>query len=266
MDADVESKDLSLLGAILSHGYLVSGFLPLRVAFPSLAGMLIGPSCDMPPGLLVEAYVDSISTTDGSRIKECLKVEGNYFSQATTHSLFGILSRSGIKQLPTPKNIQQHLLKAAKYEFINKPFAALTAINQGIPSTHYSFWQSMGIVGLWKLYLALSVTPTKVLEFIQEPECCTSHHSRVFDYLTQMIGSMNQDELRTFLRFVTGCSVCIGPIEVIFNSLSGFARRPIAHTCSCQLELPSTYVTYMDFCTEFQSVLSTSEWWRMDAL
>ena len=60
MDADVESKDLSLLGAILSHGYLVSGFLPLRVAFPSLAGILIGPSCNMPPGLLAEAYVDSI--------------------------------------------------------------------------------------------------------------------------------------------------------------------------------------------------------------
>ena len=37
-------------------------------------------------------------------------------------------------------------------------------------------------------------------------------------------------ELRLFLRFITGASVCIVPkIKVEFNALSGFGRCPIAH-------------------------------------
>ena len=158
------------------------------------------------------------------------------------------------------------LLRAAKYEFINKPFAPITAIHQGIPTTHVPFWESIGVIGLWKLYLALSVTPYKVIQLIHEPECTTSNQSRVFGYLMQMIGSMNHDELRTFLRFVTGSSVCIGKLNISFNNMSGFARRPIAHTCSSLLELPSTYLTFMEFDTEFRKVLSTVECWRMDAL
>ena len=47
-----------------------------------------------------------------------------------------------------------------------------------------------------------------------------------------------QTEIPNFLRFVTGSSVCIGrSITVEFNNLEGLARCPIAHTCSCVLEL-----------------------------
>ena len=85
-----------------------------------------------------------------------------------------------------------------------------------------------------------------------------------------MIGNMHPQELWLFLRFVTGASVCIAPkIEVTFNNLSGLARRPIAHTCDFNLELPTAYVNYEDFYGEFKAILtSTSEEfsWRMDAL
>ena len=70
MDAEVDFTDLQLLGKILSHGYLVSGFLPLRVAFPSLAGMLLGPTCQIPAGLVFDSYVDSISTVEGNVLRE----------------------------------------------------------------------------------------------------------------------------------------------------------------------------------------------------
>ena len=72
------------------------------------------------------------------------------------------------------------------------------------------------------------------------------------------------------MRFVTGSCVCITPvIRITFNSLSGLARRPIAHTCDCSLELPTTYSNYNDFRGEFQSILMDTEnefSWRMDAL
>ena len=52
---------------------------------------------------------------------------------------------------------------------------------------------------------------------------------------------MSNDELRRFVRFVTGSFVIsVKSITVSFNKLDSFARRPIAHTCSARLELASS--------------------------
>ncbi len=125
----------------------------------------------------------------------------------------------------------------------------------------------MSIQEFWELYLALGVTASKVIQLLDEPLCLTSNQSRVFGYLVQMIGNMKQDELRSFLRFVSGSSVCLsGRLAVRFNSLSGLGRRPIAHTCDCVLELPVSYTTYLEFVGEFRNVLTSDECWIMNAI
>ena len=71
-------------------------------------------------------------------------------------------------------------------------------------------------------------------------------------YLRTFIGNLNHQDLRNFLRFVTGSSVVIDKkISVTLYSLSGLARRPISYTCNCTLELSVTYLTYPDFVEEF---------------
>ena len=45
-------------------------------------------------------------------------------------------------------------------------------------------------------------------------------------------------------------------------------RRPIAHTCDCVLELPSTYMNYDDFYNEFLSIfdkVNEDDTYRIDA-
>ena len=37
-----------ILGKIISHGYLASGYLPVRISLPSLIAMLLGPSVNIP--------------------------------------------------------------------------------------------------------------------------------------------------------------------------------------------------------------------------
>ena len=70
-----------------------------------------------------------------------------------------------------------------------------------------------------------------------------------------------------FLRFVTGSSVRIGKqITIEFNNLSGLACQPSVHTCSCTLELPSTYATSVKFANEFDNVLSSENAWAMDVI
>ncbi len=45
-ESDTES--FRKLGLVLSHGYLVSGYLPTRIAFPAVVSILLGPHVQVP--------------------------------------------------------------------------------------------------------------------------------------------------------------------------------------------------------------------------
>ncbi len=121
---------------------------------------------------------------------------------------------------------------------------------------------------LYSIYIAQQASPAKVLVLVEDLDTCNPNQERVFGYLQQFIGNMQNEELRLFLRFVTGSSVCTAnAIRVTFNSLEGLARRPISHTCSNILELPSSYLSYLEFATEFKAILNNTEFaWAMDAM
>ena len=146
--------------------------------------------------------------------------------------------------------------------------AAFCAISSGIPPHEKPFWQSFSVEDLHSLYQTLSATPGKVLALLEEPVESSEAQLRVYNYLLQFVGDMENAEVRQFLRFTTGSSVLTAQqIFVSFNSLSGLGRRPIAHTCGCTIELPSTYTSYIDFEQEFKAVLADNEYsWQMDAI
>ena len=79
---------------------------------------------------------------------------------------------------------------------------------------------------------------------------------------------MQNEEVRRFLRFTTGSAVLITEkITISYNSLTGFSRRPIAHTCGCVLELPSSYTSYLKFEQEFTSILTNDDYnWDIHTL
>lgn len=269
--AQIDLSALPILGSVLSHGYLVAGYLPLRIAFPTLAGMLLGPGTPYQNEHLMSAFIECISSTEAALLKECLKVKGSSFSVQTQAKLVEIFSQFDSRQLPTPANFKQQLLQVAKYQFTIKPMAAIASINSGISPAESAFWKGKTVDDLYILYQALTADPSKVLELLTEPEDeLNSSEQRVYLYLKQFIGNMRSDELQNFLRFVTGCSVCpSNNIKVIFNTLSGLARRPISHTCDNTLELSSVYINYQDLASEFQEVLSkvNSEFvWQMDCI
>ena len=51
----------SILGTVLSHGFMVSGFLPIRIAFPSLAMVFCGTDVVIPDVILIESVIDYIA-------------------------------------------------------------------------------------------------------------------------------------------------------------------------------------------------------------
>ena len=74
----------------------------------------------------------------------------------------------------------------------------------------------------------------------------------MYGFLYGFVGDTKRDDIRLFLRFVTGSAVYLEKsIQVTFNNLSGLAHRPVSHTCSCTLELPVSYKTRHEFISEF---------------
>ena len=64
-----------VLGKIISHGYLVSGYLPVRVSLPSLLLILLGPNIDIPRSFLLDALLDYVSENEREKLKSALRIK-----------------------------------------------------------------------------------------------------------------------------------------------------------------------------------------------
>lgn len=267
---DVDATCLSIVGFVISHGYVVVGILPTRIAFPCLAQSLLGSEISFSDDILFESFMDSISAHELSVMKDAMSVvqqQVHSFPPKVRDGIVALFSRFNSRQLPTPATFKQMVINVARYEFISKPAAAVMLLHKGIPKEHQPLWTGMGVNGLYALYKAQSVSTEMVLKMLEEAEGANQSEERVLSYLRQFVGNMGLDELRDFLRFVTGSSACSSlPITVCFNTVIGAARRPIVHTCTPSLVLSTTYTSYQEFVNEFRSCLSSEYAWRMDSV
>lgn len=262
----IDMQVLPIIGRILSHGYLVANFLPIRIAFPSLACMLLGPTVIIPDSILLDTFPDCLSEYEAGIIRECLGCTAP-FGANLEGRVMDVLSWFGCREVPSYCNMRKVIIEVAKYEFVVKLLAAITMMSTGIPHSHAAFWSGKSVEEFHSLYLGLTATSAKIVEII-DCDPADKNEERVLGYLKQYVGSMAQDKVRRFLRFTTGSSVCMTrKISIIFNTLCGFSRRHISHTCSCMLELSSSYVTYLDLVNEFDHVLAQPEVsWCMDGV
>lgn len=261
----------NILGKIVSHGYLVTGILPIRVALPTLICILLGSSVIISKDLLLDSFLDYISNVEKNTLQEAVSFsKKNWFPSDLKEKLMVILSRFGCRLLPSPSNIVSLIEQVARYEFCIKPAAGIAMINSGIPSTHKQFWSAHNPQSIAKIYKSLSISPQKVTDLLRFPECGSSQETRICEYLRMMVENMQPRELAYFMRYVTGSSVChMQSIQIEFNAVTGLARVPIAHTCNCSLELSTSYLNYDDFVQDFRAIFAETNkefTWTMDAV
>lgn len=134
--------DMSILGRILSHAYLVCGDLPIRIALPSLTCMLLGPSTTISRKTLLDTFLDYISSSEREVFKNAfLYKDRSSFPSDMQEDLMGTLSLFGCRTLPTPSNFVDLVEQIARYEFVLKPAAGSAMVHSGIPLTHQNFWK-----------------------------------------------------------------------------------------------------------------------------
>ena len=93
------------------------------------------------------------------------------------------------------------------------------------------------------IYISLVATPAKVLAVIDESESMNASEERIFTYPRQLVGNMKPHELGTFLRFISGSSVCLGrKITITFNNLEW--PGPKAYSSHLSLSSGASYLLY----------------------
>lgn len=258
---------LRTLGTILSHGFMVCAFLPIRVAFPVLATIVFGPDVALTDDVILDSFIDYLATYESSLISEALReVESsNKWSASLQRQIMSTLSRMGCVQVPTKANLKEILVSTARHIFVGKPLGLLYMIHSGVPKHFLRFFEMITMSEFYSLYKALGANSEKVLRLIED--AMNSADERILSYLITFISNSKEDVLRLFLRFVTGSSVVLGEsIQVSFNSTDGLARAPTTKTCSCSIELPLSYSTYPEFEQEFLKILSSEGVWAMDTI
>ena len=257
----------TVLGSILTHGFMVCGFLPVRLSFPTLAYTLLGSDITISSTIVTESFIDFISTYKSSVFQRALKWKGPKFTNELQENLVEILGRMGCRKIPTADNIHQLVIEVARYELCIKPLGAVQALRAGVPTEFYPFWNAFSVKQLHDLYKALCITPKAIIDSLQSSDDLNANQMRIFSYLKTFIGNLTEQDLMNFSKFVTGSSVMLDKkMTITFNNLSGLARRPISHTCGCTLQLSTTFLTYPEFAEELLNVLRSDVTWPMEGL
>ncbi|XP_053288829.1 uncharacterized protein LOC128449596 [Pleuronectes platessa] len=247
-----QEEEWRSLGRIMVKGLEDHGYFPFRLAQAFTAAVTFGEH-SVSPDLLFDSLMLYLSQSERDLLSTALQ---EALVGDDEDEFLDLMDRMGVRTVPTQENLKAVLLQVAHKQIIQQPKYALDNIAAVAGPTLRKFFPS--VLEIHKMYDDLRPTTRKVLKLITaSPNTASENQSLRF--LHQYIRGLDEIGLRKILRFMTGSDViCVKKIEVIFTSLEGLARRPIAHTCGPTLELPSTYNSYPELRSEIESILSSN--------
>ena len=180
-----------------------------------------------------------------------------------------MFSLSGFGEMPKEEKFRSQVVDIATDKMIERSRKFVQVMRKGIPEQHLTlFWGQLTSPSVTLLYEMQRPTPHRVVDVIQvedELQLRPDEHLCLY-FLKEYILGLDQEDLATFLHFVTGASVLPEEINVAFNAVSGFMRHPTAHTCGNMLELPATYSSMQELKREFQEILRNQDAFQMTAI
>ena len=167
--------------------------------------------------------------------------EGDTINQ---QGIIDILSESSVYDLPTRKNLDEIVVKAAKTSLIKKPAWSFQAIIEGMGS----FWKNVTPEMIDSLYEISLPTSQKILDSLDEDEN-SPQDGRISTWLRRYIRSSNQQKLKCFMRFISGSEVLLpnSVIKVVFENQPNDHLRPRTQTCFKILILGRQYSNFYKF-------------------
>ena len=256
------------LGRIMSHGYVMVGVFPTLLSKTFFTALVAGKE-NVTDNDFLEGFLDYVSFYDNVKLQnilgECSTQQS--LSASSIDYLVDFLSEFNVSKMPNAKNLQSILLSVAKTELWNKAVMAANSLKEGLfEGIPGNVWHSATKVQVDDLYQSLQATTDKVLSLIavDDPSAMTKGQDIVFTYFKKYVRTLNERELSSFLRYVTGSSaVVVSSIKVIFHSHIGNLPHVTVHACSAVVDLPSGgYDSFADFKSQMDEVLKNEESWK----
>ena len=152
--------------------------------------------------------------------------------------------------LHTEQNLSRLVEEIAHKEMVQQPAFIIKCWKPILRSAE----ELMGAEVLDKIIDDLKPKARSITKFIQFPESMSHAETTTAHHLMRFVRERDQRELGLFLRYCTGSDLFLfKTIKVSFTDM--FSRQPVAHTCTCTLELVCNYSNYAEFRSEFSSVL-----------
>ena len=254
-----------LLGRILSHSTALLQTIPVRFCKSTLLTVIHSPSAVNEECLLSD-FMKFITESERDILGRAVR-DFQSLQDSDREEVQYVFGRFGMGAVIRQDNINTLLANLARHELCMKPLFLCTLIKSGIPQNHFqAFWEKLSNTTLNDLYKALVPTTSGVLSLIETDDNLRPEEDVTFYYLRDFIRGLGEDDLQSFLRFVTGQDILPQkPIRVMFNRLQGVSRRPIAHTCRNSLELSLCYETIQEFSREFKAILKDPSCYVVDS-
>ncbi|XP_061755685.1 uncharacterized protein LOC133552492 [Nerophis ophidion] len=248
---DYSEKKWQALGRVWLKGYLDHKILPIRLSPAFVLACCKGVS-SVDEELLMMSFARFLSENERVSLEKALQ---GTIDETVEEDLLDVFSRMGSHCLPPKNNLRAAILTMAHKALLQEPKFIIDCFHS---SVHNAMPTLITTDNIMEIYESKRPTNKKVAQMIKSSlESLNPQEQTALNHLLRYVRSIDQRKLEIFLRFCTGSTVlCKDTIEVIFNTLCGLSRRPVAHTCGAVLELPCTYITYPEFRKEFDNVLS----------
>ena len=246
------------LGRILSHTVALTKTVPPNLARSFIISLIFDGEVE--EQCLLEDFLQFVTQRE-----KCLLLKGIHNFQSLNAQekdrLMDFFNAASFFDLPRPNMLKEQIIAIADQELVKKPAPLCSLIRKGIPSRHMEvFWQQLTIQHISHIILLQMPTPEKVHDALMtKVKDLSTAQEKVFYYLKEFVGTLQQDMLLDFLLFFTGSVHQPKEIEVGFTGLVGVQRRPIAHTCFNLIEVPTTYNSFQEFRRELTQILNTPE-------
>ena len=255
------------LGRILYHGWLLTNQIPVRFCEASFVTLVHGEDA-VDEHTLETSFLLYLSQFERDVLTQALST--SELASFQEDAILGVYQQYDMTCIPakTPEQLRNHVITMARSQFVYKPMSTLMWMKNGIAGEKITTLQGLLPVNkIKKLYQALIPSRQKVLAKITYPEDLKPEESRVLSYLRNYIGTLDENLLDKFCRFVTGSpSAPQMPIHVGFNSTTGVRRFPSSSTCSSTLHLSTSYLSFTEFKKEFNVVLIENTSFEMGVL
>jgi hypothetical protein len=246
---DYDDRVWHSIGRILLKGYLDLGYWPLSLSRVYVTAMTLGES-HVQPQQLIDGLFDFLSD-HYKQICECILTN----ETLDKDSLLEFLEMSNCKG-EFAKG-RQLLLQISHNVLIQESHYALERMSSIFAQKEPIFQNAADITNMYALK---APTIPKVIKLLQFVEPISIAERTTQQYLRDYVRSLNPQTLKAFLKFCTGSSViCVDGIKVMYFKEYGFKQHVMARTCTCLLQVPSTYMSYPMFRAEFNKILNASE-------